>query len=407
MRRVWVVVVVALVSMAFAPSPARSEVVRSADYVLDSPSLDEPANVKVLLPDGYDPDVDYPVLYLLHGGVGSYVDWTTVGDADAITAPYDVIVVMPDAGGGGWYSDWKNHGSGGPPRWETFHIDELIPWVDATFSTIASREGRALAGLSMGGFGAMSYAARHPDLFVAAASFSGAVDPVHASPVGFDAVQDATVMSDGGLPGSVWGSRVLDAATWFGHNPTDIAENLRSVDLFVRTGNGRSARGVPTDPIEYGCHEMSVSFHNRLVALGIDHVWDDYGAGGHTWDRWAEGLALAMPRFMSVFASPPPVPETITHVAVEPSWSVWGWSVTWDRTVDDHARLDGASAAGFTITGVGVATIVTPPFYEPGSAHTVDGVPVLADGEGRLTLVIDNGPITIDELEPSTTVVID
>src|SRR5206468_9699510 len=91
-----------------------------------------------------------------------------------------LIVVMPQAAGqgqgGGWASDWRNEGRGGPPKWETFTIGELVPWVDATYRTSARRAGRAIAGLSMGGFSAMSYAVRHPDLFAAASSYSGATD---------------------------------------------------------------------------------------------------------------------------------------------------------------------------------------------------------------------------------------
>ena len=75
---------------------------------------------------------------------------------------------MPDIAlsyaGGGWCTDWFNGGAGGPPRWETFHIDQLIPWVDRNLRTVANRGGRAIAGLSQGGFCSMSYAARHPDL---------------------------------------------------------------------------------------------------------------------------------------------------------------------------------------------------------------------------------------------------
>src|SRR5205085_3008695 len=73
----------------------------------------------------------------------------------------------------GWFSDWFNGGAFGPPMWETFHITQLIPWVDANLRTVAAAEGRAVAGLSQGGFGSLSYAARHPDLFTSAAAFSG------------------------------------------------------------------------------------------------------------------------------------------------------------------------------------------------------------------------------------------
>ena len=93
-----------------------------------------------------------------------------------MTAGQPLIVVMPDGGRGGWYSNWHNGGRGGPPAWESYHIGQLIPLVDRRFRTVAARRGRAIAGLSMGGFGAFSYAARHPDLFTAAASFSGGLD---------------------------------------------------------------------------------------------------------------------------------------------------------------------------------------------------------------------------------------
>jgi hypothetical protein len=142
--------------------------------------------VRVLLPGGYASSGErrYPVLYLLHGSVDDYRSWTDKGDAEHLTAGLPMIVVMPDAGSGGFYSDWYNNGAGGPPEWETYHVRELIPWIDAHYRTIASRAGRATAGLSMGGFGAMTYPSRHSDLFVAAASFSGAVNTNDFQPTG-------------------------------------------------------------------------------------------------------------------------------------------------------------------------------------------------------------------------------
>ena len=63
-----------------------------------------------------------------------------------------------------------------PPAWETFHINELVPWVDATFATQPIPGGRAIAGLSSGGAGSAKYAAAHPGLFGFAGMFSGALD---------------------------------------------------------------------------------------------------------------------------------------------------------------------------------------------------------------------------------------
>src|SRR5690606_8761230 len=133
--------------------------------------------VRILLPDGYDddPDARYPVLYLLHGGGDGEMSWTDKGEAEEATAGLPLIVVMPGVTGHGNYVDWYNGGRGGAPMWETFILAQLLPWVDANLRTVGTREGRAVAGLSMGGGGAMGFAARHPDLFVSAAAFSGAV----------------------------------------------------------------------------------------------------------------------------------------------------------------------------------------------------------------------------------------
>ncbi len=145
---------------------------------LRTPALDGPTKVQILLPDRYDstPAKRYPVLYLLQGAVDDYTAWIREGNAEALTAGYPMILVMPDAGKDGFYADWYNDGALGPPQWETYHIDQLIPWIDAHYRTVAARRGRAIGGVSMGGFGAVSYAARHPDLFAAVVSFSGLVN---------------------------------------------------------------------------------------------------------------------------------------------------------------------------------------------------------------------------------------
>src|SRR3954464_33416 len=151
---------------------------RLEDWTLQTPALRDTTRVRVLLPAGYAADAGrrYPVLYLLHGADSDYQSWTRYGDAQAITAHAAMIVVMPDGGSDGWYTDWYEGDRPVQPRWETYHVGELVPWIDATYRTIAARRGRAIAGLSMGGYGALSYAARHPGTFAAAASFSGALE---------------------------------------------------------------------------------------------------------------------------------------------------------------------------------------------------------------------------------------
>jgi diacylglycerol O-acyltransferase/trehalose O-mycolyltransferase len=280
---------------------------RLIDLTLATPALAAPTHVRVLLPAGYRKQKPrrYPVLYLLHGAFDDYRSWTDKGAAESITARRRVIVVMPDGGQGGWYTNWVNRGQGGPPEWETFHIEQLIGWVDDRYRTVPTRRSRAIGGLSMGGFGAMSYAARHPDLFSWAGSFSGAVDIVNYPPVA--AVIGFEAPADGGLPGDQFGDRVLDEANWRAHNPWDLAANLKGMKLVIDTGDGRPGPydppGTTFDPIESGVHTMSVSFHERLVSLGIPHTWNDYGPGTHSWPYWQHDLAEALPSMMRTFKS--------------------------------------------------------------------------------------------------------
>lgn len=142
----------------------------------------------IYLPDGYEKTGErYPVLYLLHGANGSHESWCRDGGGEqpritdeeiAAGRAKKMIVVMPDAGGLGKKNGGKNMGYFNVEGWayEDFFFQEFIPHIDQTYRTIASKEGRAVAGLSMGGGGAFVYAQRHPEMFNAAYSTSGLLD---------------------------------------------------------------------------------------------------------------------------------------------------------------------------------------------------------------------------------------
>jgi S-formylglutathione hydrolase FrmB len=370
-------------------------------------SLDFPVRVRILVPDGYrsHPRRRYPVLYLLHGSFATSASWTGAGDAERITAGKPVIVVMPPTTGkgnaGGWASNWRNEGRGGPPKWETFTIGKLIPWVDRNLRTLPRRNERAIAGLSMGGFNAMSYAARHPDLFVASGSFSGAVD-TNFQPV--QPIVQLEALRDGGRTAdAIWGPRSVDEIYWRAHNPWDLAQNLRGMVLSIRTGNGQPGPydppGRSTDPIEAGVRVMSVSLHSRLARLGIRHVWDDYGPGTHSWPYWQRDLRADLPRFMSAFAHPRPRPTPFTYRSAQPRYEVFGWHVRLKRSAMEFSALADASARGFTMRGSGSASVVTARLYKPGSRHAVTlvrrgariALSKRADRRGRLHLRVPLG----------------
>ncbi|TDD13827.1 alpha/beta hydrolase [Nonomuraea diastatica] len=140
--------------------------------------------VRIYLPPDHDPagGTRYRSLYLINGGGDNYDEWTTKADLVSLIAsvpgrPFDGILVMPTGGMTGWYADWAGRTDGNfAPKWETYHISQLIPWIDANFPTIADRSGRGLAGLSMGGYGTLRYAAAHPGVFSVIGAFSPGID---------------------------------------------------------------------------------------------------------------------------------------------------------------------------------------------------------------------------------------
>jgi S-formylglutathione hydrolase FrmB len=114
----------------------------------------------------------YPVVYLLHGLKGSAGDWVSSRAHLAdYAARYPFIIVVPE-GHDGWYTDSATVPN---EKYESYVIEELIPDVDRRFRTISSREGRAVAGLSMGGYGSLKFGLKHPESFAFAASMSGAL----------------------------------------------------------------------------------------------------------------------------------------------------------------------------------------------------------------------------------------
>ena len=158
------------------PSRAQPPEPMAKTVTLEAPSLGRKTAYNIILPAGYEPSGDrrYPVLYLLHGLTGNYRNWASMGAARAVQG-LDLIVVMPD-GGNSWYVNWAESGDGQHNAWDDFIVKDLIGHVDATYRTVAAREGRAINGLSMGGFGALMLGLRHPDLFCAIGSHSGALN---------------------------------------------------------------------------------------------------------------------------------------------------------------------------------------------------------------------------------------
>ncbi len=140
-----------------------------------SESVGRTTKYNIVLPRSYESsDRRYPVLYLLHGLTQNYQAWSRQGVG--FYAPlFDMIIVMPDAGNS-WYVNWANSEGGQKNAWEDHIVRDVVGHVDATYRTIDRREGRAINGLSMGGYGGLTLGLRHPDLFVSIGSHSGALE---------------------------------------------------------------------------------------------------------------------------------------------------------------------------------------------------------------------------------------
>ena len=139
-----------------------------------SESVGRMMKFNIVLPTKYEGSTErYPVLYLLHGLTSNYTAWAKMKVPEYAKA-YDMIVVMPDVGNS-WYVNWSKSNDGQKNNWEDSIIKDLISFVDSKYRTIASREGRAINGLSMGGFGGMMLGLKHPDMFCSIGSHSGAI----------------------------------------------------------------------------------------------------------------------------------------------------------------------------------------------------------------------------------------
>ena len=234
--------------------------------------------VNILLPDGYHfSGKRYPVLYLLHGGAADFRTFHMQDNIINLTAGREIIVVMPDASTG-WYCNPVSTNSG-PRNWETFHIGQLLPWVEANFRTFAEYNGRAVAGFSMGGFGALKYAAKYYGHFCSVSSHSG----------------PASLRRDGGLVvhwanttsaamdlagGTVYGAPFWDEARVSADNPIQRIPSYHNKRIFL-------AAGTSPDPVNWFdyVNETQVlagqrEFRSALGQAGIPHEWHEV-PGGH------------------------------------------------------------------------------------------------------------------------------
>ncbi|NKY58437.1 hypothetical protein HGA15_20280 [Nocardia flavorosea] len=293
---------------------------RTVDLTVDSPALDGSAAVRLITPDGWDeraPGRTWPVLYLLPGGDGDHMSWTSDSDVEELPELRDVLVVIPGMPMFGFYSDRYNDGRGGPPAVRSFHLDELIPLLERGYG--AGRD-RVIAGLSQGGYGALAYAAQRPGMFRAAASYSGWLSPSIRAEVVLAAARFVGV--DGR---SLWGDPVRDRRIWEANDLYNLADALTGLPVYLSSGDGtigdldppgtsaeslfpeidRLAAEFSPDVVDLTealMHESSRAVADRLRALGGDPV-THFTAGTHSPPYWERELHRSLPMLLAALRS--------------------------------------------------------------------------------------------------------
>jgi putative tributyrin esterase len=269
----------------------------------------------VWLPPSYHarPDRRYPVAFYLHGAFGDESNWVNQGRLGATLDSLvgagvpEMIVVMPD-GDDGFYTTWNFLGDWAGcrrnrrpndepadaycvpwPHYDDYIARDLVAFVDRTWRTLADRRHRGIAGLSMGGYGAIALALAYPDVFSAAASHSGVLTPAlgtSSAPVPLERFDiDRLRTSYGrGLFAVTSPAFGRDSTGWASRDPGHLASRLRA----------RNPQLMPAIYVDCGTEDFLLaqnrSFRDRAGASLGQFTYREH-PGGHTWDYWRQHAA--------------------------------------------------------------------------------------------------------------------
>lgn len=239
-----------------------------------SAAMNKTYKIAVVLPDSYAKSkISLSVLYLLHGAYGHFDDWLKKTPnknlVKSLADQYNLIIVMPEGETFSFYLDSPvNKGS----QFETFITQEVIRKVDKTYKTISNKSGRVITGLSMGGHGALYLSAKHPDLFCAAGSMSGALDMT----VMLNRDPSAQVVK---LMEPVFGDKSADPEMYAKYSVLGMLDKIKTNKLPLIIDSG----------VDDFLIEPNRELHRRLVYNKVDHDYTER-PGAHTWEYWENSL---------------------------------------------------------------------------------------------------------------------
>ena len=315
--------------------------------------------VHVLLPDGYRADSTrgYPVLWLLHGANGGTDTW--IPGITTLAAGFPGIVVMPDGGQFGMYMDWWNDGVRGGPAWSTYHLQVLRQEIDRRYPIRPGRRWHAIAGISMGGQGALRYAAMLPGYFGSVVGFSAAFPDMQSGvpQVGLDLLP---VPNLGGrtVYEAIFGP--ADGAFAEGNSPQALAANYAHLRLYLTSGDGVNC---PEDPVTPGIDldsatEFLINGQQQPFADAVRDAGADVTAvttcGVHTFGVWDRAFAAA--REWGFFEPVPEGPRSWVYRTVATEGEMWGLHFRFAAPPSTVARFE-RSGSKLSATGNGSVEI--------------------------------------------------
>ncbi|MCD0453516.1 esterase [Actinocorallia sp. API 0066] len=292
---------------------------------VNTPQVSGPQNIRIVLPTDYftAPTKHYPVFYLLHGAPDDPVNMTP-DVLPALNGRDSMITVMPDGGERGWYSNWVNQNTAaGAQNWRNFHLDQVIPFIDANLRTIPTKQGRAIGGISMGGFGALRYVQDNPHLFRDVATFSGLLNmelviargavAASATNIGHVLLQSCggpcfpdfgPIVPANAILGQLFLPFLGPPANILAINPTSNMRKTEGVHVSLYTGTGS---------LELAAEPSANAAKASLDHLGYPYHFVNYGNGagfgdgscdgGHNRFCWNQALLDHLPRLELAFSS--------------------------------------------------------------------------------------------------------
>ena len=284
----------------------------------------------VYLPPSYGHSgTRYPVLVYLHGLGGNERNWTVAGhlqdtmDSLVAAGAPEAILVMPD-GDDGWYTtaaalpdaaacaaDSTRREPAASycvpwPHYDDYVAFDVLQHVDRHYRTLADGRHRGIAGLSMGGYGAITLALRFPEHFRAAASHSGVLAPrlLPAAAPGTFAGTAVRLPEFRAAARSLWPSQRIafgtDSIAWWARDPATLAARLAA-----RAAAGQAT--VPALRMDCGVDDPWIahnrSFRDALRQLGVTHEYVE-APGAHTWSYWRAHAVESLRFLLSHVAAP-------------------------------------------------------------------------------------------------------